>query len=271
MSIQNVARGAAMAALYLAVPAAALAGKGWEVEYHSNAAADQPGSFILKMDDENIRLTPVGEEAEVIITPEGFLVVNHESHENMAMRFEDLETAMSGISEAMKQAQAQLDEAKKNMSPEQIEAMEKYMPKFEGPGAAAAGVERKYSFKRTKEKGEVAGLSTVKADVYEDGEVVGEVWLTSKIPVETLVRSSERMIQSLPPEMGGNLGLAEMFVGIEGFPLKMVNRKEDPHEVIEAVRAAEKKFGDDTWKGPSEYKTISMADRMKFEMNEDRE
>jgi hypothetical protein len=101
------------------------------------------------------------------------LFIDHSSKSYMVMDEATIKQLASQLGAAM----SQMQEAMKNMPPEQRAAMEEMM-KGRGMGAAMAGAAAPTELRRTAERADHSGYPAVKYEVLREGRVIRTMWIT---------------------------------------------------------------------------------------------
>ncbi|HLE42823.1 MAG TPA: DUF4412 domain-containing protein [Methylomirabilota bacterium] len=129
-------------------------------------------AFIMDLDAETLTQVDYGERRYVTATIEEYV------------------QAMTGAAQAaaghMAEARQQMEQALKDMPPEQRKMMEQMMrqqmPQGGGPGAAGC-VEPRREVRKTGQQATIAGFPAVRWEVLADGKVQSEVWVAPSLGV----------------------------------------------------------------------------------------
>jgi len=250
-SLARLASWSVVAATAFVLLAPRPARAGWEVEYTATQGDVGVKSVILRLDENHVRVSPQGQDREVVVDPDGFTVIDHAKKTVMAVTYSQLEAALGGMAsmlEAMQEAQKKaMEEAAGDMTPEERERFE-------------AGMNQREN-RLTLRPGEgtetVAGLAASPVVILEDGEEAGRLYLTQAIPSRALLHPLERLADIVPKAMleqeKDMAVLLDLVDGIHGFPLKFVSVRPGEEATLVATRAEEVDLPGDTWAPPAGY------------------
>ncbi|MCK4305776.1 MAG: DUF4412 domain-containing protein [Candidatus Eisenbacteria sp.] len=152
------------------------------------------------------------------------------------------------------------------MPPEQREAYKKMMEMEAGEKEAAPEKKATYKVKKTLEKASIAGFSTVKHQVFMNGELDQELWLASKVKaVDELDMGKMINMMKGMSDSGEHVSFSSTQECLElmrqGFPIKTVHYEEgEQSQVEEAVRIEKKKIPASELKPPEGYKELTMEE-----------
>ncbi len=158
------------------------------------------------------------------------------------------------------------EEYLKQMTPEQKEAYEKYKKSMKG-GEAEAPKEKKLNVnvKKTSEKATIAGYPTQKYQVWVDGQLKEEMWISTKIQIKD--EFDMRKLEELQNEFGGpeeevsyESSPEYMAIMEQGIPLKTIDYYEGGSEVREFKKIEKKQIPDSEFEVPKGYRKISIFD-----------
>jgi hypothetical protein len=150
------------------------------------------------------------------------------------------------------------------MPPEQREAYKEMMEMEAGEEGAAPEKKATYEVKKTSEKASIAGFSTVKYQVFMNGELDQELWIASKVRAVDELDMGKMM--NMMKGMSGSgehvsFTSTQEFLEVtrQGFPLKTVHYESgEQSEVEEAVRIEKKKIPASELKPPEDYRELTM-------------
>ena len=168
------------------------------------------------------------------------------------MTFEDLDGAAKAMMAQIEMMKKQLE----NMPPEQRAAMEKQL----GP-ALRAGKDTKIEVEKASEKRDIAGKSTMKHVVKEDGKETAVLWVTDDVKeYKTLKADFSDLMKKMSTLNPGMKGLARAAEKIEGFPLE-TDMKEMGKETVTKVEP--RSIPDSDFEVPADFKkTASPLDAL---------
>lgn len=171
------------------------------------------------------------------------------------------EEMRKGIEEMTKQ----MEEAYlKNMSPEQREQYKQYKESMkEKPKEPAT--KKKFEVKKTSEKAIVAGYPTRKYQVWVNGELKEELWISSKIKIkdEIDLNKLEKFKEAMSgPEEEESYESSPEYMALmeQGIPLKSINYSNQGNSVNEVKKVEKRKIPDSEFKVPKGYKKISLLE-----------
>jgi hypothetical protein len=190
--------------------------------------------------------------------------------------------AMGGqMAEAMKQMQ----EAMKDMPPEQRKMMEQMMQKSApgggmpgAPPSAEACRPPRTEVRPTGQSAKIAGYSATRFDVFEDGKFVQEVWVTPTVTawreldpkkMERFGQDMAKAMEGLPGcgrnrarQAGADLNDPAWKLSTEGYPVRTVFHGQDEGRVLEVVKAENRAVPATEFQPPADFKSQSFKDMM---------
>jgi len=159
----------------------------------------------------------------------------------------------------------QMEEAYlKNMSPEQREQYKQYKESMkEKPKEPPT--KKKFEVKKTSEKAIVAGYPTRKYQVWVNGELKEELWISSKIKIkdEIDLNKLEKFKEAMSgPEEEESYESSPEYMALmeQGIPLKSINYSNQGNSVNEVKKVEKRKIPDSEFKVPKGYKKISLLE-----------
>ncbi|MBI3329199.1 MAG: DUF4412 domain-containing protein [Nitrospinae bacterium] len=171
-------------------------------------------------------------------------------------------------------ARQQMEEALKDLPPDQRRAMEEVIKQREGPGvpppAQQPAKRPQVTVERTQETTLIAGYKATKAMVYADGKPYQEVWLANGIDLKgdlDLKRMrglQAKLSKAIMPESPGGQAVEEdpayEKMLDEGYPVKIVELGErgEPESVTEVVRVEQRDIPDKEFQPPEGYRRIDL-------------
>jgi len=224
-------------ALSVPLPAAAPANPGvvMEIEVKDLTSGGTPEVMTARIEGTNARMQVVsggqGVPGEVIFRGDRseMLMIDHGQKSYVVMDEATIERLAGQLGDAMKQMEAALA----NVPPEQ-RAMVEQMMRGRGMGAAAAAPRPAPELRRTSERAEHSGFSTVKYEVLVEGRKTREFWVTdwnnidgfqeAQPAFEAMAAMMKRLLDVLAQSPLGNLadmdtGGYEYMTELGGFPV----------------------------------------------------
>lgn len=170
------------------------------------------------------------------LNAETFTQVNYREQSYMTAKVQEYVQLIEG---AMKKASSAMEEAMKDVPPEQRKMMEQMMrsrmPQA-GPGPEACR-EPRIEMRKTGQEAKIAGYKAVGYEMLADGKPQSELWISKDIPAwkeldpQKLARMMGELAKAVPrcgPSHGGQAGIgrdqAWKLAG-EGYPVKTVDRR----------------------------------------------
>lgn len=170
--------------------------------------------------------------------------------------------------EAMKEAmKLAMEKMLEEMAPEQREAYEQFMEGMEEETKEATPEKKiKVEVKKTSEKATVAGYSTQKYQVWVDGELKEELWISTEIDlkdeidlkkfaqfIEALSGAGEEESYESSPEY---MGLMK-----QGYPLRSIDYTfGEKGAVREATKVEKRQIPDSEFEVPKSYRKVSIGE-----------
>lgn len=161
------------------------AGAGWLIEQTARgpSGGGRQHLFIDANRMKTLTFGPDGRPAHAVIVDlnaETLTQVNYGDQQYVTATFQEYVQAMTGAAQAaagqMAEARKQMEQALKDMPPEQRKAMEERMRGQTGPGGAPC-VEPRRELRKTGQQATIAGYPAVRWEVVADGRVESEVWV----------------------------------------------------------------------------------------------
>ena len=256
------------------------ASAGWFIDQAEKGAGDAGKQQILLQANQmkTVVLGPDGKPESAFImdlNTETFTQVNYPEGSYMTANVQEYAQKMEG---AMKQATKTMEDAMKNMSPEQRKAMERAMgsrkPKT-GAGPEACP-ERKLEIRKTEQHATIAGYSAVNYEVVVDGKTQTELWIAKGITVskELDPQKLERMMNEfskavplcgsvLDRRAGASRDQAWKLVS-EGYPVKTVDRG-GSGTTVEVIKAESRSIPSLEFQPPANFTRKTLKETMKHE------
>lgn len=178
------------------------------------------------------------------------------------------EEFQKAMKEAMKLAMEQmLEEMLEEMAPEQREAYKQFMEEMEEETKEATPEKKvNVEVKKTSEKATVAGYSAQKYQVWVDGELKEELWISTEINlkdeidlkkfvqfIEALSGPGEEEFYESSPEY---MGLMK-----QGYPLRSIEYDQEEEQTVTEVAKVEKRqIPDSEFELPKSYRKVSIGE-----------
>lgn len=240
MQHRRIVAGAALAAvLGWGGPAAA----GWVVDQAVKGPGEGGRQQILVQANrmKTVTFGPDGRPAHAFIVDlnaETLTQVDYGERQYVTATFQEYVQAMTGAVQAaaghMAEARKQMEQALKDLPPEQRKMMEQMMrqqmPQGAGPGAGGC-VEPRREVRKTGQQATVAGFPAVRWEVLADGKVESEVWVAPSLGVarELDARKLEQFgaamskVSACGPGQGAGRGTDPGWkLAAEGYPVRTV-------------------------------------------------
>jgi len=256
------------------------ASAGWVIDQAEKGAGDAGKQQILLQANQmkTVVLGPDGKPESAFImdlNTETFTQVNYPEGSYMTANVQEYAQKMEG---AMKQATKTMEDAMKNMSPEQRKAMERAMgsrmPKA-GAGPEACP-ERKLEIRKTDQQATIAGYPAVNYEVVVDGKTQTELWIAKGITVakELDPQKLERMMNAfskavplcgsvLDRRAGASRDQAWKLVS-EGYPVRTVDRG-GSGTTVEVIKAESRSIPSLEFQPPADFTRKTLKETMKHE------
>jgi len=256
------------------------ASAGWVIDQAEKGGGDAGKQQILLQANQmkTVVLGPDGKPESAFImdlNTETFTQVNYPEGSYMTANVQEYAQKMEG---AMKQATKTMEDAMKNMSPEQRKAMERAMgsrmPKA-GAGPEACP-ERKLEIRKTDQQATIAGYPAVNFEVVVDGKTQTELWIAKGITVakELDPQKLERMMNEfskavplcgsvLDRRAGASRDQAWKLVS-EGYPMRTVDRG-GSGSTVEVIKAESRTIPPLEFQPPANFTRKSLKETMKHE------
>ena len=238
--------------------------------------AQAPESIQMFAEGEFIKMGmsagEVGTEGEVIFSRDRseMMIVDHSSNGYFVMN----EEAVGQIAEQINQAMAQMQEMLKDMPAEQREMAEKMMQQ-QMSGAATQEEQPESELKKTNEKATHSGYPCVKYELWRDGALLHELWVTEWKNIkggaqiaetfESMALFFNKLMEAIP-SMGGSEALDvddnlfSQMHQFNGFPVvsrSFVDGKLNNETMLESV--TEQDMDPDAFEPPEGYALRSMG------------
>ncbi len=256
------------------------ASAGWVIDQAEKGGGDTGKQQIMLQANQmkTVVLGPDGKPESAFImdlNTETFTQVNYPEGSYMTANIQEYAQKMEG---AMKQATKTMEDAMKNMSPEQRKAMERAMgsrmPKA-GAGPEACP-ERKLEIRKTDQQATIAGYPAVNYEVVVDGKTQTELWIAKGITVSKEVdpQKLERMMNEfskavplcgsvLDRRAGASRDQAWKLVS-EGYPVRTVDRG-GSGTTVEVIKAESRSIAPLEFQPPANFTRKTLKETMKHE------
>lgn len=248
--------GLTAAALVVLLAWAGDATAGWAVEQLLKSSTETARQRMVVQSNRIKTMTfdPSGQPVAAFILDLGtetLIQVDYQQRQYVAATFQEYVTGMAGAAQAAARQMADslraMQEATKNMPPEQRKAVEQsmrsQMPPSGAPGSADC-VEPKREVRKTGQQATIAGFPAVRYEVLADGKIESEVWVAPGLGVgrELDTRKLEQFSTSVAKAVGCAPGApapgadpAWKLVG-EGYPVRTIVTGPD-RVIVEVVKA----------------------------------
>lgn len=176
------------------------------------------------------------------------------------------------LSEIQTKVRAQLDEQLSKLPPDQKAAVEKKL-KEQGMLPPESNEPKNLTLKKTGESKEIAGYSSEKVEVYKDGKLHEEVWLSEDIKEIDMEKMSEymRKIKEISDSLGGTDAISDKESEVykelyeSGFPMRKVEHFSESNKTVEEiVKVTESDIPASEFLPPSDYKEMTLEQIMKL-------
>ena len=256
------------------------ASAGWVIDQAEKGGGDTGKQQIMLQANQmkTVVLGPDGKPESAFImdlNTETFSQVNYPEGSYMTANVQEYAQKMEG---AMKQATKTMEDAMKNMSPEQRKAMERAMgsrmPKA-GAGPEACP-ERKLEIRKTDQQATIAGYPAVNYEVVVDGKTQTELWIAKGITVakELDPQKLERMMNEfskavplcgsvLDRRAGASRDQAWKLVR-EGYAVRTVDRG-GSGTTVEVIKAESRSIPSLEFQPPANFIRKTLKETMKHE------
>ena len=256
------------------------ASAGWVIDQAEKGGGDTGKQQIMLQANQmkTVVLGPDGKPESAFImdlNTETFTQVNYPEGSYITANVQEYAQKMEG---AMKQATKTMEDAMKNMSPEQRKAMERAMgsrmPKA-GAGPEACP-ERKLEIRKTDQQATIAGYPAVNYEVVVDGKTQTELWIAKGITVskELDPQKLERMMNEfskavplcgsvLDRRAGASRDQAWKLVS-EGYPVRTVDRG-GSGTTVEVIKAESRSIAPLEFQPPANFTRKTLKETMKHE------
>lgn len=279
MQHRRIVAGAALAAvLGWGGPAAA----GWVVDQAVKGPGEGGRQQILVQANrmKTVTFGPDGRPAHAFIVDlnaETLTQVDYGERQYVTASFQEYVQAMTGAVQAaaghMAEARKQMEQALKDLPPEQRKMMEQMMrqqmPQGGGPGAGGC-VEPRREVRKTGQQATVAGFPAVRWEVLADGKVESEVWVAPSLGVarELDARKLEQFgaamskVSACGPGQGAGRGTDPGWkLAAEGYPVRTVVPGADG-ATVEIVKAESRSVPATEFQPPAGFARKTLREMM---------
>lgn len=275
-----VVAGALAGALVGAGPAAA----GWVVEQSVQGTPEAARQQIMVQQNriKTLSLGPDGRPSHAVIldlNADTITNVDYSRRQYVTATLQEYVQAMSGAAQAaagqMVEARKAMEEALKNVPPEQKKAMEQMLrgQMAQGPPGAADCAEPRREVRKTGQQATVAGFPAVRYEVLADGQVESEVWMAPGLQVarELDAKKLEQFTTALakatpvcPGQAAGPTGDPTWKLISEGFPVRTRVGGSGPGGgvAVEVVKAESRAVAASEFQPPAGFARKTLRDMM---------
>lgn len=254
------------------------ASAGWVIDQAEKGGGDAGKQQVMLQANQmkTVLLGPDGKPESAFImdlNTETFTQVNYPEGSYMTAKVQEYAQKMEG---AMKKATKTMEDAMKDMSPEQRKAMERVMgsriPKA-GAGPEACP-ERKLEIRKTDQQATIAGYPAANYEVVVDGKTETELWIAKGITVskELDAQKLERIMSEfskavplcgpvLDRQPGAGKDQAWKLVS-EGYPVRTVDRGGSGN-TVEVTKAESRSIPPSEFQPPANFTRKTLKDTMK--------
>lgn len=174
------------------------------------------------------------------------------------------EEFQEGIKEAVK---LQVEKMLKEMPPEQREAYEQFMEGMEEETKEPTAEKKlKVEVRKTSEMATVVGYSTQKYQVWVDGELKEELWISTEINLKDEI-DLKKFVQFIKAASGpGEEELYESspeYMGLmkQGYPLRSIEYDQGEEQTVtEVVKVEKRQIPDSEFEVPKSYRKVSIGE-----------
>jgi len=177
------------------------------------------------------------------------------------------------MKEAMKLA---MEEMLEEMTPEQREAYKEFMEGVEEETKEATAEKKiKVEVKKTSEKATIAGYSTQKYQIWVDGELKEELWISTEINLkdEIDLKKFVQLFEALDAAAGEeSYKSSPEYMGLmkQGYWLRSIDYTfGEKGTVREATKVEKKRIPDSEFKVPQGYRKVGIGEIFRQEMMEE--
>ena len=270
-------------ALGMWVPIAAWAG--WVIEQIEYANLGAEGIRTIQYVAKN-RLKTMGEGNTFIMdfAKNLFIATDQENRVYWSGTVDDYVQEVKTFQQAANDlAREQMEEAMKEMPPDQRKSMEDILQQMRGSGPPAptqAAVKRpQVKVAQTSETAMLAGQQAVKTMVYADGKPYQEVWVAKGVTVKAELdlkrlrglqaKLTQALMTDLPSQQPVEEDPAYEQLLEQGYPMKIVELGEggEPESVTEVVRIEKRDIPEGEFQPPEGYRRIDLHEFFRDELD----
>jgi len=256
------------------------ASAGWVIEQAVRGPGHSGRQQILIQANriKSVSLGPDGRPTHAVIMDLGaetLTQVDYQARHYVTSTLPEYVQAMAGAAQAANAQRAEslkaIEQAMKNLPPDQKKAMEQAMRGQMGPGGAGGGpcVEPRREVRRTGQQATIAGFPAVRWEVLADGRVESELWVAPGLPVAgeldaaKLEQVSNAMARAFACGPGGGPGGGAdptwRLVG-EGYPVRTV--ADQGALTVEVVRAESRSVATGEFQPPAGFARRTLREMM---------
>jgi hypothetical protein len=276
-----VAAGVLAGGLALGGPATA----GWVVEQTVQGTPEASRQQILVQQNriKTLSVGPDGRPSHAVIldlNADTITNVDYQRRQYVTATLQEYVQAMSGAAQAaagqMAEARKQMEEALKNVPPEQRKAMEQMLrgQMAQGPPGAADCAEPRREVRKTGQQATVAGFPAVRYEILANGQMESEVWMAPSLQVarELDAKKLEQFTTALakatpmcPGQAAGPSGDPTWKLISEGFPVRTRVGGSGPGGgvAVEVVKAETRSLGAGEFQPPGGFARKTLRDMMR--------
>ncbi len=182
------------------------------------------------------------------------------------------EQFLKDMKETMK---LQMEKMLEEMTPEQREAYKKVMEEMAEAKKATPEKKVKVEVKKTSEKATIAGYSTQKYQIWVDGELKEELWISTEINLkdEIDLKKFVQLFEALDAAAGEeSYKSSPEYMGLmkQGYWLRSIDYTfGEKGTVREATKVEKKRIPDSEFKVPQGYRKVGIGEIFRQEMMEE--
>lgn len=270
----------AAVALAVVLAGSGPASAGWVIEQAVRGAGPGGRQQILVQANriKSVTLGPDGRPAHAFIMDLGaetLTQIDYQARHYVTSPLQEYVRAMASAAQAasarIAESRKAMEEAMKNLPPDQRRAMEQAMRAQAPPGAPGEGpcVEPRREVRRTGQQATIAGYPAVRWEILADGQVESEVWVAPGLPVgreldaAKLEQVSTAMAGAFacgPGAAGGGADPTWRLVG-EGYPVRTVAGQ--GAMTVEVVRAESRSVAATEFQPPAGFARKTLQELMR--------
>jgi hypothetical protein len=257
---------------------------GWVVEQTVQGAPEASRQQILVQQNriKTLSVGPDGRPSHAVIldlNADTITNVDYQRRQYVTATLQEYVQAMSGAAQAsagrMAESRKAMEEALKNVPPEQRKAMEQMLRQqaAQGPPGAADCAEPRREVRKTGQQATVAGYPAVRYEILADGQMESEVWMAPGLQVarELDAKKLEQFTTALakaapicPGRAAGPGGDPTWKLISEGFPVRTRVGGGGPGGgvAVEVVKAENRPVGAGEFQPPGGFARKTLRDMM---------